>query len=508
MILALLLVAAAAAQPSTTYVIAIGNNAVPLLSVERSLDTLAFSDDDALSFAELAQHFSSDITVLTEADAETQRRYPALLERARSPSLLELERAVERIAIRISNTRDADAIVLVFFSGHGSVTASGDAFLALTDAALTREALYERVLSKLEKARAVHLLVDACNAESVVRPRGSIKEIEGQPRKFSASELQQSSASLSRFANVGAIIATSSGRAAHEWTRYERGVFTHELLSGMRGAADVNGDLRIEYSELSAFFGAANREIGDPKARLEVLTHPPRSQVRAALIDLRRFTNVAWIDGDAADAWGHFFLEDGRGVRVADAHVERSARLRLAVPADAPLFVQRSGGEAMIVPRAGETIRASEVRFTETSTRTRGAVAHGLERGLFAAAFGPTYYKGFVDARGEVAVSFEAKNEEANVRSKAPAIALWATAGAAGVAAAVFGGLALAAQDAFNATNLQVPAQQQRERFNAMSIGFYASLATAAAAAGVGFAFYPWVSASRDGASVSVGGSF
>ncbi len=506
MILTLLLMAAAPA--STTYVIAIGNNAVPLQAAEASLETLAFSDDDALSFAELAQHFSPDITVLTEADTETQRRYPALLERARSPSLVELERAVERIAIRISNTQDAEAIVLLFFSGHGSVSANGEAFLALTDASLTREYLYERVLSKLDKARAVHLLVDACNAESVVRPRGRVKEIEGQPRKFSASELQQNSASLLRFANVGAIIATSSGRAAHEWTRYERGVFTHELLSGMRGAADVNGDLRIEYSELNAFFGAANREIGDPKARLEVLTHPPRSQVRAALIDLRRFKNVAWIDGDAADAWGHFFLEDGRGVRVADAHAERSARLRIAVPADAPLFVQRHGREAMIIPHAGETIRASDVRFSETSTRSRGAVAHELERGLFAAPFGPTYYKGFVDARGDAAVTFDLNKEQAKVRSKAPAIALWASAGAATVAAAVFGGLALAAQDAFQATNLQVPAQQQRERFNAMSIGFYASIATAAAAAGVGFAVYPWVTPARDGATVSVGGSF
>ena len=43
-------------------------------------------------------------------------------------------------------------------------------------------------------------------------------------------------------------------------------MFTHELLSGMLGAADVNGDLVVEYTEVQAFVAAANRDIKDPRA--------------------------------------------------------------------------------------------------------------------------------------------------------------------------------------------------------------------------------------------------
>ena len=34
-------------------------------------------------------------------------------------------------------------------------------------------------------------------------------------------------------------------------------------------------DGKIEYSELSAFLSAANREVTDPRARLAVVVHPP-----------------------------------------------------------------------------------------------------------------------------------------------------------------------------------------------------------------------------------------
>ena len=55
------------------------------------------------------------------------------------------------------------------------------------------------------------------------------------------------------------ILATTLGQQAHEWSAIESGVFTHELLSGLLGAADVNADQRIEYTELQAFIAAANR---------------------------------------------------------------------------------------------------------------------------------------------------------------------------------------------------------------------------------------------------------
>src|SRR4029453_685441 len=128
--------------------------------------------------------------------------------------------------------------------------------------------LYQRLLGEL-RARYVHLLVDACHAEAVVRPRDAQAEVV----KVSQGELVDylAGTTLARFPHVGAIIASSANTQAHEWDAYRGGVFTHEVLSGLRGAADVNGDRLVEYSELAAFLSAANGAVMDARARLDTV---------------------------------------------------------------------------------------------------------------------------------------------------------------------------------------------------------------------------------------------
>ncbi len=55
------------------------------------------------------------------------------------------------------------------------------------------------------------------------------------------------------------VIATARDQQTHEWDAYAGGVFTHQVISGLRGAADVNRDGRVEYSEVHAFLTSANR---------------------------------------------------------------------------------------------------------------------------------------------------------------------------------------------------------------------------------------------------------
>jgi uncharacterized caspase-like protein len=170
-------------------------------------------------------------------------------------------------------------VVLVFYSGHGRRREDGPASLTLLDGELTQKVLYEHILGALQ-ARYVHLLVDACHAEAVVHPRDAQAAVVDAAPADVASYLSEKT--LARFPHVGAIVASTSSAQAHEWDVYQRGVFTHEVLSGLRGAADVDGNGQIEYSELAAFLAAANRSVRDPRARLETVVRPPSPQSRGA----------------------------------------------------------------------------------------------------------------------------------------------------------------------------------------------------------------------------------
>src|SRR5262249_10521868 len=128
-------------------------------------------------------------------------------------------------------------------------------------------------------------------------------------------------ATLDRFPNVGAIIAASSTAQAHEWDLYQRGVFSHDVLSGLPGAADLNGDGLVRYGELDACAAAATSEVQDPRARLDLVVRPPALNPRAPLVGLRGSTGRAPLVGRAGTL-GAIWVEDARGNRLADVHAE------------------------------------------------------------------------------------------------------------------------------------------------------------------------------------------
>jgi len=277
-----------AAAKTKYYGIVIGNNAAPARSEgapHAPLSTLKFADDDAASMTAFLAEFGAETRLLTVMDADTQRRYPELVARARPPSLVELRRAIAEYAVSVARDERAgdESVLVFFFSGHGVDDVGERSFLSLLDAPLTQALLYDEILPHLP-GRAVHLIVDACHAEAVVRPRDlnvGIGDVTEDDRARYRARW-----TLDRFPHVGAVIASNVSAQAQEWDRYRQGVFTHEVLSGLRGAADVNGDGRVEYSELEAFLAAANRSVRDDRARPSVLVRVPAIDARAPLVNL------------------------------------------------------------------------------------------------------------------------------------------------------------------------------------------------------------------------------
>jgi len=402
------------------YVIAIGNNE-PGTGGGQGEDRedralLHYADDDAAAMASLGLERGAHTELLTVLDAESRRRFPALAPAALPPTLAQLRRVVAGLRQRFeADTRQGnEPVLLLFYSGHGVVKANAPPALAMLDGPLTRAVLYDEILAALP-ARYVHLIVDACHAEAIVRPRDAQAEV--TPARDADLESYAARNTLRRFPNVGAIVATASAAEAHEWDQLQRGVFSHQILSGLRGAADINRDGLIEYSELNAFIASANAQVVDPRARLAVIVRPPAVNPRAAIADLSPMARQAAILTGVGPGFGRFHIEDERGNRLAEMLPEAGYRFRLFVPSGAPLCFRTTDGEEWFRLEAGQQREVNAFRPRDTTARARGAVESSLRQGLFATPFGPTYYRGFVDARPELVAVPTAATMAATVTS-------------------------------------------------------------------------------------------
>jgi len=465
------------------FSVAIGFNGAP--PGDDSLRPLQFADDDAASFHELARAMSERSYLLTVLDGESQRRFPKLAAEARPPSLAELHRVIAELAAAVDAARADAPTVLIFYSGHGTAGGTEGAALTLLDGQLTRDGLYDEVLAPLH-ARFVHVFVDACHAEAVLRPRDRQAEIVTVGPRDTSLYLQKET--MARFPHVGAVVASTAGAQAHEWDGYGSGIFTHELLSGLRGAADIDGNGRIEYSEIAAFITAANRAVVDPRARPQVVVRAPPMDPRAPIVDLANLRGVGFLRGRAA-ALGAFSLEDAYGNRLLDMRADRGVRVALAVPAGDTLYLRTGRGESVIRLNDRQTLDIETLPFAQAPLRPRGALDAALRRGLFATEFGPAYYRGFVDRSDDLlAVDLpEADPSGASgngtageVRGGRAAKIAGVTAGALAIGAGVMGAFAWQARRDFDNTTLEAPAAQDADRYRLTSTLALSALVAAA----------------------------
>jgi hypothetical protein len=477
-----------ASARDATFTIAIGYNGVPAAAAdEPQVLPLRFADDDAFAVVQLSKALGRRTYLLAVPDAQTSTRFPALVGEARPPSVHELDQVVRQLDGELAVARKAgvETSVILFYSGHGTLAENGQGSLALVDGQLTRQQLYDEVLARLP-ARYVHVLVDACHAESVVRPR----DVRAATTAISATAAGAyvTGITLARFPNVGAVVSSAVANQAHEWEVYQGGVFTHEVLSALRGGADVNGDRRVEYSELAAFLAAANRSVADPRARLDSVVKPPLANPRAAVVDLSSARGFAHLAGRPA-ALGAFFIEDAGGARLLDMRAEPGYRVDVLLP-PTRLYLRTARHEVELDPRPEQVISFDALTPEPTSTRSRGAINSSLHRGLFATRFGPAYYAGFVDRAPDLAA---VELPVADVTFELPSpprrrLSPWFGGGAAVLAgtAAVFGGMALEARSQYNDTTLANPSRVLQDRYDRArfaGLGFAAGALISAGAA-------------------------
>lgn len=397
------------APPTRRFALVVGSNAT--LNPDQA--PLRFADDDAARMTELLEELDTTVELVTTLDRDSQATFPELVARTRPATPEGLAAGWRALRERMVAAAAAGATVefILFYSGHGDVGADGQGYLTLHGGKWTRHDLFTAIVGT-SPAAVNHILIDACRSEQFVLSRGDTGWKSDQTGVDASAQVRRylEHIQLGAYPQTGVLVAHSADQQTHEWERYRGGIFTHQLLSGLRGGADINGDGRIEYSELGAFVSAANSGVEDPRARLQVVVRPPATDERYPVVshgDLRRARVLLFSEPDAR----HYSLEDARGVRLADLRrsSDRPAYLRLPT---GDLFVHReaatdpAGTEESRLPaaRAGRVPTAS-LHFAASTGAPRGALDQAYRRGLFATAFGPGYYTGYTDQNGLLRVA-------------------------------------------------------------------------------------------------------
>lgn len=386
-----------AAAKTARFALVVGSNETQ----SKEQRPLRFADDDAARIAELWLELGADVELLTVFDQASQSRFPGLVKRAEQPTKAALDAAWARLQTKMQAAADAgrEVELLIYYAGHGDVGPDGQGFLTLARGdVLTRSDLFTGLLGA-SPADHNHVIVDACRSEQFVLSRGEWSPDRGPADYGDSVRAYLDGNHLGAHPNTGVVLARSADQQTHEWERWQGGIFTHELLSGLRGGADLNGDGAIEYSELGAFVSAANSGVTDERARLEVAVRAPRGDERAPLLVHDRVTEQRVLLLAGGDV-GRYSLEDARGVRLADVNHASGQPAYLRLP-DGDLYLYRHDADGSRVGEAriddGETgvVALGRLRFAEPAADARGPLDDALRTGLFKVAYGPGFYAGY-----------------------------------------------------------------------------------------------------------------
>lgn len=394
-----LILAAALGAGEPVHVLIVANNQ----SNDPKLAPLKFADDDGARYFTVFKPLAEEVVLLTVLDEETQRRFPGLAAQTRPPTRSELLAALAKLNARMKAEREAGRQPVFFFvfTGHGRRGEAGEGSISLLGAQFTRSELFTEVLEPLQ-ASTTHLIIDACDSYFFVNQRGSVPA--GASQALAVAQFLDER-SLEKYPGVGVVLSTSSQQESHEWAAISAGVFSHEVISALLGAADVNSDGRVEYSELRAFVAAANQQVDDPRGRVQMFARPPARDRAAPLADLTAPSSFAYLFLPSGLS-GRHWVEDARGVRLADVNKEPDRPLVLALPAEQTYFVRTGAREARLDTGArGRLIDAAQLAWTSTGVASRGgSLDESFREHLFEYPYGPRFYGGFVSSSGELPV--------------------------------------------------------------------------------------------------------
>jgi hypothetical protein len=284
----------------------------------------------------------------------------------RQPKLRELEQALDQLRSRIDEARRTAAgngggrtEVLVYYSGHAD-----DKGLLLGEDRYSYRSLRDRLDDVAADVRIA--VLDACASGAITRIKGGV---------LRPPFLVDESADMR-----GHAFLTSSAEteAAQESDRIRGSYFTHFLISGLRGAADMSGEGKVTLNEAYQF--AFNETLGRTAETKGGAQHPSydinlSGTGDVVMTDLRQ-TSATLVLGEALD--GRFFVSNARQELIVELYKPYGRKVELGVEAGSyEVRVEREAAALLAKPTLGEGDRVvlEPTQFTPTTplpTRARG----------------------------------------------------------------------------------------------------------------------------------------
>ncbi|MBN2493730.1 MAG: caspase family protein [Deltaproteobacteria bacterium] len=279
-------------------------------------ESLRYAQRDARRFAELLAELGGfepeRVTLLSGASPEDLRRALASIE----------ARMAELVPARFPR-----ALLLVYFSGH-----SDGVNLELGSERLP----YAELRRMLEGSRAQVKIafIDSCKSGGLTGIKGGTP---GPAFDLSISETLEAD-------GTAIVTSSSAGENSQESAEIQGSFFTHFLLSGLRGAADADGDRRVTLAEVYHY--AYDQTVSGTAVTLSGAQHPTyeyqitgRGKVVLTELDEAQ-AQLRFGPGIA----GHFLVLGASDRRmVAELRKPFGIRRALSLPAGRYLLVQRRG---------------------------------------------------------------------------------------------------------------------------------------------------------------------
>jgi len=284
----------------------------------------------------------------------------------RQPKLRELEQALDQLRSRIDEARRTAAgngggrtEVLVYYSGHAD-----DKGLLLGEDRYSYRSLRDRLDDVAADVRIA--VLDACASGAITRIKGGV---------LRPPFLVDESADMRGHAFLTSSAATE---AAQESDRIRGSYFTHFLISGLRGAADMSGEGKVTLNEAYQF--AFNETLGRTAETKGGAQHPSydinlSGTGDVVMTDLRQ-TSATLVLGEALD--GRFFVSNARQELIVELYKPYGRKVELGVEAGSyEVRVEREAAALLAKPKLGEGDRVvlEPTQFTPTTplpTRARG----------------------------------------------------------------------------------------------------------------------------------------
>jgi hypothetical protein len=315
---------------------------------------------------------------LAYAERDAQRMYDVLTtlgDVSRDHAYLLLDASAERVREALAELRGRaaelaklgdDPMLIVYVSSHAD--ASG---LRLGAGRLSHDDL--RGLVDAVPGRVKILIVDACASGAVIRNKG------GRTVPPFSIDVERGAALSGRVI----LTATGAGEPAQEWEALGGALFTHYLLSALRGAADRDGDGRVTLSEAYAY--TYGRTLSASTGANAGAQHPAQE------IELRGAGELVLTRPDAlgeglvlgAELAGHYVVTaEVSGELIVAADKASGHAVRLALGAGRYVVRKPEGrfvrvGEVIVRP--GSTVALdersmAEVPYAEVARRGAGPV--------------------------------------------------------------------------------------------------------------------------------------